>query len=79
MNIIGRYEEQQMLQQYMDSDQPEFVAVYGRRRVGKTFLIKQFFDKKFSFFISGLANATKEEQLENFNATLSPDFDNASP
>lgn len=70
MEIIGRYKEQQTLQQYVDSDKPEFVAVYGRRRVGKTFLIREYFNKKFSFYISGLANATKEEQLENFNATL---------
>ena len=70
MEIIGRYEEQRLLQQYFESDEPEFVAVYGRRRVGKTFLIKKFFSERFSFYISGLANATKEEQLENFNATL---------
>ena len=70
MEIIGRYNEQQTLQQYVESDKPEFVAVYGRRRVGKTFLIKEYFKKKFSFYISGLANATKKEQLENFNTTL---------
>ena len=70
MEIVGRYNEQYALQQYFESDKPEFVAVYGRRRVGKTFLIKEYFNKSFSFYISGLANATKEEQLENFNATL---------
>ena len=71
MEIIGRYEEQRALQQYVESDKPEFLAVYGRRRVGKTFLIKEYFKQNFSFYISGLANATKEEQLENFNAVLS--------
>jgi len=70
MEIIGRYDEQQTLQQYFESDSPEFVAVYGRRRVGKTFLIKEYFKKNFSFYISGAANLTKKEQLENFNATL---------
>jgi len=70
MEIIGRYDEQQTLQQYVYSDRPEFVAVYGRRRVGKTFLIREYFKKDFSFYISGLANATKKEQLENFNTTL---------
>ena len=70
MNIIGRYDEQQALQQYVESESPEFVAVYGRRRVGKTFLIKEYFNRTFSFYISGLANATKEEQLENFHAVL---------
>jgi predicted AAA+ superfamily ATPase len=71
MEIIGRYEEQQALQQYVESEKPEFLAVYGRRRVGKTFLIREYFKQNFSFYISGLANATKEEQLENFNAVLS--------
>jgi len=70
MEIIGRLNEQHSLQQYVESDKPEFVAVYGRRRVGKTFLIKEYFNKTFSFYISGLANATKAEQLENFNAVL---------
>ena len=70
MKIIGRYSEQNALQQYVESDMPEFVAVYGRRRVGKTFLIKEFFNKTFTFYISGMTNATKKEQLENFNATL---------
>jgi AAA+ ATPase superfamily predicted ATPase len=70
MKIIGRQNEKYALQQYVESDKPEFVAVYGRRRVGKTFLIKEFFDNSFSFYISGLANATMEEQLENFNNAL---------
>jgi AAA+ ATPase superfamily predicted ATPase len=70
MEIIGRYSEKRALRHYVESNKPEFVAVYGRRRVGKTFLIKEYFNKTFSFYISGLANATKKEQLENFNATL---------
>jgi AAA+ ATPase superfamily predicted ATPase len=45
--------------------------VYGRRRTGKTFLVKEFFKNRFSFYISGLANATQEEQLENFASALS--------
>ena len=70
MEIVGRYSEQQTLQRYFESDKPEFVAVYGRRRVGKTFLIREYFKKRFSFYISGIGNATKQEQLENFNKTL---------
>ena len=71
MEIIGRTKEQQALLQYFESDKPEFVAVYGRRRVGKTFLIKEFFNNKFSFYTSGLIDATREEQLENFSRTIS--------
>ncbi|MDR0507072.1 MAG: ATP-binding protein [Dysgonamonadaceae bacterium] len=70
MEIVGRCDDKDAMQQYFESDRPEFVAVYGRRRVGKTFLIKEFFENRFSFYISGLANATKEEQLDNFAATL---------
>ena len=70
MEIIGRYEEQVALQQYVNSEKPEFVAVYGRRRVGKTFLIKEFFDNSFAFYHTGLARATKNEQLKNFNIAL---------
>jgi AAA+ ATPase superfamily predicted ATPase len=70
MEIIGRIYEQHSLKQYVESDKPEFLAVYGRRRVGKTFLIKEYFNNSFSFYISGLANASKKEQLDNFNATL---------
>ena len=39
--FIGREKEQQQLRDYITSDLSEFVAVYGRRRVGKTFLIQQ--------------------------------------
>lgn len=38
--IIGRKEEQKTLQDCYESNKPEFVAVYGRRRIGKTFLVK---------------------------------------
>ena len=50
--IIGRKEEKQILQDCFDSNKPEFVAVYGRRRIGKTFLVKQFFKEKFDFYIT---------------------------
>jgi len=70
MEIIGRTNEQHVFNLLLASQSPEFLAVYGRRRVGKTFLIKEFFQKEFIFYISGAANATKKEQLENFQATL---------
>ena len=70
MKIIGRYKEQTDFQGFMETEQPEFVVVYGRRRVGKTFLIKEFFNQKFAFYTTGLANADKQEQLNNFNVSL---------
>ena len=44
MNIIGREREQEILEQCLDSKRPEFLVVFGRRRVGKTFLIKEYFN-----------------------------------
>ena len=69
-NIIGRIEEIQRLSDYVDSDKAEFLVVYGRRRVGKTFLIKQFFKEKFTFYFSGAENASKQQQLFNFSVAL---------
>lgn len=54
----------------MESEKPEFVAVYGRRRVGKTFLVKEYFSNSFTFYLTGLANADTQKQLLNFNASL---------
>lgn len=68
--IVGRKKELATLNRLYTSTQSEFIAVYGRRRVGKTFLIRQFFKNKFVFQLSGLANATTKEQLINFNLTI---------
>lgn len=68
--IIGREHEQKILQQCVESDSPEFVAVYGRRRIGKTFLIKNFFDEKFDFYMTGSYNSSLSNQLDDFHAAL---------
>lgn len=68
--IIGRQEERKCLNQYMKSGKAEFVAVYGRRRVGKTFLIKKHFNYKFDFYMSGTIDAPKQVQLSNFRDGL---------
>jgi len=68
--IIGREREQYLLNQYVESEKPEFVAVFGRRRVGKTFLIREYFIKQFTFYFSGVENVSKEQQLKNFNTAL---------
>ncbi|MDV0445931.1 hypothetical protein MmiAt1_15350 [Methanimicrococcus sp. At1] len=70
MKIIGRDHEKKALADYFKSERPEFVAVYGRRRVGKTFLIKESFENDFSFYFTGSANANMQDQLHNFNAAL---------
>ena len=52
-NIIGREEEMGALRRCMESDRSEFVIVYGRRRVGKTFLVDSFFEGKYDFSYVG--------------------------
>ena len=68
--INGRIREQKLLNQICNSGQSEFLAVYGRRRVGKTFLIREFFESKIVFSVAGLANSGKTEQLQNFGYAL---------
>jgi uncharacterized protein len=68
--IIGRQKEIQKLESITKNKKSEFLAVYGRRRVGKTFLIREFFDYKFDFQISGLANADTSQQIFNFDTSL---------
>jgi AAA+ ATPase superfamily predicted ATPase len=68
--IIGRENEQQCLQEAYDSGDPEFVALYGRRRVGKTFLVRQMFEDRFVFDLAGLAKGNMQAQLHNFNLSL---------
>ena len=55
--IVGRKQELEKLDRITQSKKSEFLAVYGRLRVGKTFLIREYFEYTFDFQISGLANA----------------------
>ena len=68
--IIGRKEEIEELRRAYNSDQSEFVAVYGRRRIGKTFLIRQTFKDKFTFEYTGIINVSNREQLNEFYNSL---------
>lgn len=68
--LIGRNRETDLLAKYLNSKRPEFVAVYGRRRVGKTFLIRQFFNDNFDFYCTGIISGSKAEQLNAFNTAL---------
>ena len=65
-NLIGRKAEIEVLEKVVSSNRPEFIAVYGRRRVGKTYLIKQFFEENFTFYLTGMAGATTPLQIGNF-------------
>ena len=69
--IVGREIEKGLLSEIYESSDAELVAVYGRRRVGKTYLIREYFKKEMVFSFSGQINGLAEDQLANFNSKLS--------
>ena len=62
--------EQRQLLQALEAEESQFIAVYGRRRIGKTYLIRQTYKDKFAFQHAGLARATKKDQLKEFADSL---------
>ena len=68
--MIGREKEQRRLRELADSGEAEFVAVYGRRRVGKTYLVRETFDGDFTFCHSGMARVGMVRQLQAFRSSL---------
>ena len=68
--IVGRKEEIALLELLKTADSSAFVAVYGRRRVGKTFLIRSVYKEQFTFQVTGIANVETANQLTNFHSTL---------
>ena len=70
MKIIGRKEETRELERCARSRKSELVCVYGRRRVGKTFLVEQFFGNRFSFRVTGVEGGKTRAQLKSFHLRL---------
>ena len=68
--MIGRKEEITILDNILNSKRPEFVALYGRRRVGKTYLIKEYFNNEFSFYATGVQSSDRKQQLRVFKESL---------
>ena len=64
--MIGREKEQSILLELAKSDHSELAVVYGRRRVGKTFLVRETFGYKFSFSHTGVENGTLRDELFAF-------------
>jgi hypothetical protein len=79
--LIGRIPEIKKLDKLVKSPKSEFLAVYGRRRVGKTFLIRSYFSNQFDFYMTGLAKGNTRQQLTNFTGFLNSSFseENAVP
>lgn len=71
--IVGRNEEQAILEAVFLSGRPEFLALYGRRRVGKTYLVRNTFEhtpQSPFFYVTGIKDGTMAEQLSNFTEAL---------
>jgi hypothetical protein len=68
--LIGRKAEQAILLEALNSPRAEMVAVFGRRRVGKTYLIKQTYQDHMVFELTGLQRASNKEQFQNFSRQL---------
>lgn len=68
--LVGRRRERDLLNRALASSEAELVAIYGRRRVGKTFLVRQHLDKVLRFELVGSYGATLGEQLGNFSQAL---------
>lgn len=65
--IIGRQKEQEILKKALDSNESEMIAVIGRRRVGKTFLVRSFYKEKIDLEFTGVQNGTISQQIESFH------------
>ncbi len=77
--LIGRKEEQETLLNVFASKSAEMVAVFGRRRVGKTFLVKQVYQEHITFEITGLQNASNRQQLKHFAAQIAKFSQSSEP
>lgn len=77
--LIGREKEQAILQRALRSNESEMVAVIGRRRVGKTYLIRSVYADRIRFETSGVQNAALKEQLGNFYFQLKNTFGASVP
>lgn len=72
--FIGRTEEIARLKKYFASERSEFIAVYGRRRIGKTFFVRHVLRDREAFAVTALDNVSMRDQLLNFNMTLRKRF-----
>ncbi|MGA1824906.1 MAG: AAA family ATPase [bacterium] len=78
--LIGRKKEQEVLNKIVSSPDAEFLAIYGRRRVGKTFLVREFFKHEdFYFEAIGEKDGSMHEQLLNFHDSIQKAFSPGIP
>jgi AAA+ ATPase superfamily predicted ATPase len=68
--IIGRKEETDLLEEALNAKEAGLIAVYGRRRVGKTFLVHTYFENRLAFELTGMNGASLKEQLQQFSKAM---------
>ena len=68
--LVAREKEKNILMSAMNEEESRFIAIYGRRRIGKTYLIREVFDGKFTFQHAGYAGGSTKEQLFAFCVSL---------
>lgn len=64
--IIGRKREIEQLNDALNSAKPELIAIYGRRRIGKTFLVKELLKGQFDFYATGIFEGSKQDEIDAF-------------
>ena len=69
-NIIGREKEIKRLDRALEESEAQLIIVYGRRRVGKTYLVNEYFEKKFAFQFTGSFNQSTAQQLKNYSSVF---------
>ncbi|SDC01285.1 AAA family ATPase [Niabella drilacis] len=77
--IIGRDAEKKILKDMLGSKEAELIAILGRRRVGKTFLVRGYYQQQLVFECTGLHEAGLAEQLLNFSKALQQAMQSAIP
>lgn len=68
--VIGREQEQGTFKKLLQSSQAEFGVIYGRRRVGKTYLVREFFNEQIVFSFTGSFETETSIQINNFYVEL---------
>jgi hypothetical protein len=77
--MIGRKSEIQLLNDALASPKAEFIAIYGRRRVGKTFLVKNVYANHLAFDFTGTQHAVLKNQLFKFSEKIKTHFGESQP
>jgi uncharacterized protein len=77
--IYGRDKDTTLLKEYYAAKESNLIAIIGRRRIGKTYLIRTALEEKIDFEFVGLRNGSKKDQLKNFHLALKEKFKLKAP